>query len=77
MMYDLLITDKTMPHMTGFKLIQEIRKIRNDIPVILCSGFQEKEDTDKLALLGISSFIAKPISMHILADAIRKVLENK
>jgi YesN/AraC family two-component response regulator len=42
-MYDLVITDKTMPKMTGIVLAEEIRKIRSDIPILLCTGFKEKD----------------------------------
>ncbi len=74
--FDLLITDKTMPRLTGFDVVREVRSIRTDIPVILCSGFQEKEDLEKLTALGINQLIAKPIKMSILAKAIRDVLDK-
>ncbi len=74
--FDLVITDKTMPHMTGFDVAQEIRGHRVDIPIILCSGFQEKEDSEKLLFYGINYFIVKPISMKKLAIAVRAVLDK-
>jgi CheY-like chemotaxis protein len=75
--FDLVITDKTMPHMTGFDVVREIRNIRADIPVIVCSGFQEKGDLDKIAALGVSRMIIKPAAMHVMANAIRNVLDQK
>jgi CheY-like chemotaxis protein len=75
--FDLVITDKTMPHMTGFDVARELREIRADIPVILCSGFQGKEDMEKQSAIGISCFIIKPIGMHILAETIRNVLDKR
>jgi CheY-like chemotaxis protein len=75
--FDLVVTDKTMPHMTGFDVIREVRGIRSDIPVILCSGFQEKEDLEKLKAYGISQIIAKPTRIKELAKAIRDVLDKK
>ncbi len=73
--FDLVITDKTMPHMTGFDVVREMRKIRADIPVILCSGFQEKEDLEKQSAIGIRFFIMKPVRMHELADVVRMALK--
>jgi len=75
--FNLVITDKTMPHMTGFDVAQELREIREDIPVILCSGFQGKEDLEKQSTFDISCFIIKPIRMHILAETIRNVLDKR
>ena len=75
--FDLVITDKTMPHMTGFDVVREIRGIRADIPVVLCSGFQDKEDMEKLKALGINQLIAKPTRMSMLAKVIRDLLDKK
>jgi len=72
--FDLVITDKTMPHLTGFDVASEIKRLRPDIPVILCSGIQEKGDLDKLSFLGISRLIKKPAAMNELARTIREVL---
>ncbi len=74
--FDIVITDKTMPHLTGFDVAREIRSLRADIPVILCSGIQEKEDMEKLAAFGINRLIIKPIGMSILAEAIRDELDK-
>ena len=71
-----MITDKTMPHMTGFDVVRELRKIRADIPVVLCSGFQEKEDLEKQTALGIRFFIMKPVRMHELAETVRTALNR-
>ncbi|OPY92909.1 MAG: Blue-light-activated protein [Syntrophaceae bacterium PtaU1.Bin231] len=73
--FDLVITDKTMPHMTGFDVIRQIRAVRADIPVVLCSGFQAKDDLEKLNTLGVGELIAKPIRMKALAKTIRDVLD--
>ena len=75
--FDLVITDKTMPRFTGFDVVREIRGIRADIPVVLCSGFQEKVDLEKLTALGINQLIIKPIRMSVLAKAIRDVLDKE
>jgi CheY-like chemotaxis protein len=75
--FDLVIADKTMPRFTGFDVVREIRSIRADIPVVLCSGFQEKVDLEKLTALGINQLIIKPIRMSVLAKAIRDVLDKE
>ncbi len=75
--FDLVITDMTMPNMTGDKLSAEIMKIRSDIPVILCTGFSEMMSKEKAATLGIKGFLMKPIVIKDLSQIIRDVLDNK
>ena len=65
-----------MPHLTGFDVAREIRSIRADIPVVLCSGIQEKEDMERLTAFDINRLITKPIGVSILAEAIRDVLDK-
>jgi PAS domain S-box-containing protein len=74
--FDIVITDKTMPRLTGFDVIRKIRAIRADIPVVLCSGYQDKEDMEKLQALGINQLITKPVRMIVLAKAIRDILDK-
>ena len=66
-----------MPHMTGFDLAREIRGIRGDIPVILCSGFMESDDMTRQSAHDISHFITKPIIKHEWATALRMVLDGE
>jgi len=73
--FDLIITDLTMPNMTGDKLASEIMKIRPDIPVVLCTGFSEKMSKEKARSLGIKGLLLKPVAMRDLSNAIRKALE--
>jgi CheY-like chemotaxis protein len=73
--YDLVITDMTMPNMTGDKLAAELIKIRQDIPVILCTGFSEIVSPENAATLGIRGFLMKPVVMRELAGKIRNVLD--
>lgn len=75
--FDLVITDMTMPHMTGEKLAEELMQIRFDIPVILCTGFSSRIDEKKALDLGIRAFISKPFLKREIAEAIRKVLDGK
>ncbi len=74
--FDLILTDKTMPNLTGFDLGKECKKIRPDIPIILCTGFSESTLLLKAGSMGISEIIMKPLLMRDLAGAIRKVLDE-
>lgn len=72
--YDLIITDQTMPHLTGEMLAREMMTIRPAIPVILCSGYSDSISEDKARAMGIRAFVMKPISMVEIANTIREVL---
>ena len=73
--FDLVITDMTMPQMTGKELAAEMLKIRPELPIILCTGFSEIITEDAAKQAGIQAFIMKPIIMKELADTIRKILD--
>jgi len=73
--FDLVITDKTMPSITGDKLIQELFAIRNDIPVILCTGFNSRITGKKIEKMGIDGLLQKPYVQSELAQLVRKVLD--
>jgi len=72
--FDLVITDLTMPNMTGDELAQKLMAIRPDIPVILCTGFSTKMTAEKTKAMGIRAFVLKPIIKRDIAEAIRNVL---
>jgi CheY-like chemotaxis protein len=74
--FDLIITDMTMPHLTGDKLAQEILKIRPDTPIILCTGYSDKISEENVREFGIRKYIEKPIEMETLAKAVREVLDG-
>jgi len=74
--FDLVITDMTMPNMTGEKLAIELMKIRTDISVILCTGYSKKISYETAEAIGIKAFAYKPIVKADLAKTIRKVLDN-
>jgi CheY-like chemotaxis protein len=74
---DIVITDLTMPNMTGEELAEELMQIRPDIPIILCTGFSAKMDEKKAMDMGIRAFISKPILKREIAKTIRKVLDEK
>jgi len=71
--FDLVITDQTMPEMTGIELIEKLKAIRNDIPVILCTGHSDSVNEENSSSMGITKFIMKPYSSRILLEAIRSV----
>ena len=75
--FDLVVTDMTMPNMTGKDLAKELMVIRPDIPIILCTGFSEKIDEARAKEMGLSAFVMKPIVMRDMANTIRGVLDEK
>jgi PAS domain S-box-containing protein len=75
--FDLVITDMTMPNMSGDKLAVELMKIRPDIPVMLCTGFSKKISDDSIATIGIRAVAYKPIVKADLAKTVRKVLDDR
>ncbi len=74
--FDLVITDQTMPKMTGFELSKELLGIRQNIPIILCTGYSRVVDTQKIDESGIKDFALKPIRKKDLAHKIRTVLDG-
>ncbi len=75
--FDLLITDYTMPQMNGLELVEEVRRIRADMPVILCSGFTDFLDRMGVSDSGIQELIHKPLRRRVLAEAINRILVQK
>jgi two-component system cell cycle sensor histidine kinase/response regulator CckA len=73
--FDLVITDMTMPNMTGDKLTQEVKAIRSGVPVILCTGFSEQISGDG-ENLDIDGFLMKPVDKEKMAKMVRKVLNK-
>jgi CheY-like chemotaxis protein len=74
--FDLVVTDMTMPNMTGDKLAVELMKIRSDIPVILCTGYSKKISDETASEVGIKAFAYKPVVKSDLAKTVRKVLDS-
>jgi PAS domain S-box-containing protein len=72
--FDLVITDLTMPHMTGIELSRRMLEIRPDLPIILCTGFSEVMNAQNAKEIGIRELVQKPIAMMDIATAIRKAL---
>ena len=74
--FDLVISDMTMPKMTGDEMSRHMRVIRPDVPIILCSGFSERLHTRALEAIGINAVLMKPILYADLAHTVHRVLEN-
>ena len=72
--FDLVITDQTMPRMTGNELAMKVLAIRADMPIIMITGYSDIMDEESAKAIGIKEFIMKPITPSVLAKAISKVL---
>ena len=75
--FDVILTDFTMPQMTGDELARAILVRRPDVPVILCTGFTERFDERRAKAMGITEFVMKPLDLKALAHLLRRVLDGK
>jgi DNA-binding NtrC family response regulator len=73
--FDLIVTDQTMPAMSGEAFARALLAIREDIPIILCTGFSHNITAEKAAHLGFRAFLMKPVNAAALAHTIKKVFE--
>lgn len=73
--YDLVMTDMTMPNLTGEGLAKELLRIRPNIPIIICTGFSHQMDQEKALGMGIRAFVMKPFVLKEVAGTIRNVLD--
>ncbi len=74
--FDLVITDMTMPGLTGDVLIERLREVRPNVAVMLCSGYSERISREKLKALGVRAFAMKPLMVRELAEKVREILDN-
>jgi signal transduction histidine kinase/ActR/RegA family two-component response regulator len=75
--FDLVVSDQTMPNMTGEILAKELIRIRPDIPIVLCTGYSEMISEEKAAALGIKKLVMKPILMREISQTIRQILDKR
>ncbi|MBN2109076.1 MAG: PAS domain S-box protein, partial [Deltaproteobacteria bacterium] len=75
--FDIVITDQTMPQLTGYELAQRLMEIRADMPVILCTGYSDLVTAESAIAGGIRAFVIKPLNRLAIAETIRKVLLKK
>lgn len=74
--FDVVVTDQTMPHLTGDALAREVLRVRPDIPVVLCTGFSERLDGGGWSEIGIHSFLKKPFGLEQLGSTVRRALDE-
>ena len=74
--FDLIVTDQTMPKMSGVELTKELLRIKPELPVILCSGYSSKVTEADAKEIGIRAFCAKPLEMQKLGSVVREVLDR-
>ena len=72
--FDLVLTDQTMPRMTGIELALHVHSLRPETPVILCTGYSEQVSEDRVVRAGIQELLRKPIDIHRLADLVAHLL---
>ncbi len=74
---DILITDQTMPGMTGIELTKEVLKIRKGLPILLCTGFSNELNPERAAAIGINEILMKPFRADEIGKSIRNIFDNK
>jgi CheY-like chemotaxis protein len=74
--FDLLLTDLTMPELTGLELAETVKQKRSDLPVILCTGYSDQIPEEEAVRAGIREYCMKPISMRELSQLVGKFLGN-
>ena len=74
--FELVITDMTMPSMTGLGFARELLRLKPELPIIICTGFSEHISPERIEKLGIKGFLMKPVTLRDLAVVVRKVLDE-
>ncbi|MBN2106444.1 MAG: response regulator, partial [Deltaproteobacteria bacterium] len=75
--FDVVITDQTMPNITGYELAQHLMEIRADIPIILCTGYSDLVTAESALAGGIKAYVIKPMNRLAIAETIRTVLDAR
>lgn len=75
--FDLVVTDQTMPNLTGLELAQKMLFLRPDLPIILCTGFSTKATESEIQRIGIKTLLDKPVQIDTLSSTIRTLLDSK
>jgi len=75
--FDLIITDQTMPNLTGAELAQKILKIKDNMPIILCTGYSSAVSEKDALAIGITKYVRKPVDRTTLSKIVRQVLDEK
>ncbi|MDX2192059.1 MAG: PAS domain S-box protein [Gemmatimonadales bacterium] len=72
--FDLVLTDLTMPRMTGAALARALRELRPGLPIVICTGYSESFGADEARRHGVDAYLAKPIEMRELADTMARLI---
>ena len=75
--FDLVITDMTMPNMSGAAMSRRLLTVRPDLPIIMCTGFSATFDSEKAAALGVRAFLMKPVRREQLLETVRAALDGR
>ncbi|SHO47741.1 PAS domain-containing hybrid sensor histidine kinase/response regulator [Desulfopila aestuarii] len=75
--YDLVITDYSMPQLSGLDLTSKLLELRPELPVLICTGYQAKMSRQEMLKLGVAQVLTKPISRMMLAETIREIFDEK
>lgn len=75
--FDLVITDQTMPKLTGEELAVNILKIRPTMPVVICTGYSARMSEKRCRQLGIRKLVSKPVNITYLSQLVRQLLDNR
>ncbi len=75
--FDLIITDQTMPHLTGYELARQVLALRPDMPIILSTGYSETVTENTAAAAGICALLMKPLRRHELSETIHRILNSQ
>ncbi|MDJ0856119.1 MAG: response regulator [Desulfobacterales bacterium] len=73
--FDILVTDLTMPHMTGVRLARKLREIRHTLPVVICTGYSDQITPEHVQSLGINGLLHKPLVLSDLSQEVRRALD--
>jgi CheY-like chemotaxis protein len=74
--FDLIISDQTMPGLTGLELVTSCIQVRPDIPIILCTGYNETVTPEKAQAAGIREVVNKPFNLRQIGEIVKKVLKK-
>jgi two-component system cell cycle sensor histidine kinase/response regulator CckA len=75
--FDLIVTDMTMPNMTGIELAKKLLQLKPDIPIIICTGFSETSTAENVKSIGVKDLIMKPFVRRQIAESIRRTLDKR
>lgn len=75
--FDLVVTDQTMPRLTGVEMAREMMSLRPELPIILCTGYSDLVSPESVRKMGLKGYLLKPLVKRDLAQAVRRALEDR